>query len=73
MTDHIPDTRLVILLRAAMPPAGAAGPSRDMWPLVVKRSRKRQKWSWVDLALAAGAAAALVIRSEVIVLLTYYF
>jgi hypothetical protein len=72
MTDEIPDTRLGVLLRSAMPPVVAAGPSRDMWPLVVKRSRKRQKWSSVDLALAAGAVAALFIRSDVIVLLAYY-
>ena len=70
MTD---DTRLVALLRSAVPPVVTAEPSPDMWLRIVKRSRERQQWSWIDLGLAAAAAIALVMRPDLLMLLAYHF
>ena len=67
------DTRLLALLRSAVPPVVSAGPSRDVWSLVVKRSQERPKWSWLDVALAAGGAIALLIRPDLVMLLAYHF
>lgn len=71
MTD---DPRLVTLLRSAMPPIGTPTPSRDLWPRIVKR-RQGPVWSrsWLDLALAAGVAAALLMRPDWLSLLVYHF
>lgn len=68
-----PDSRVVALLRSAIPPVAPAGPARDMWPLVVSRSQQRPKWSWLDFGLAAGAALALWTRPDLLMLLAYYF
>ena len=67
------DTRVVALLRSAVPPVVTAGPSRDMWPLLVKRSQERPKWSWFDVGLAAGVSIALLIRPDLLMLLAYHF
>jgi hypothetical protein len=40
------DDRLAHLLRAALPPANAAGPSRDLWPRVASRLDARVRVSW---------------------------
>ena len=70
MTD---DTRLLALLRSAVPPVVTAEPSADMWSRVLGRSRQRQKWSWLDVGLGAGVVMALVMRPELLMLLAYYF
>lgn len=70
MTD---DTKIVALLRSALPPVVTAEPSPDMWPRIVKRSRERQPWSWVDIGLAAAVALALVMRPDLLMLLAYHF
>jgi len=67
------ETRLVALLRSAVPPVVTAGPSRDLWPLVVKRSEERPKWPWFDVALAAGVGVAFLMRPDLLVLLAYHF
>ena len=68
------DTRLMVLVRSAVPPAVVtAGPSRDLWPLVVKRGQERPKWSWLDAGLATGVAIALPIWPDVLLLLAYHF
>ena len=67
------DTRLRSLLRSAVPPIVTTAPSRDLWPLVVKRIHGRAKWSWLDAGLAAGAAIALLMRLDWLVLLAYCF
>jgi len=66
------DDRLVHLLRAALPPANAAGPSRDLWPRVASRIETRVRVSWLDLALAAVVAAALLARPAWLWLLAYH-
>ena len=56
------DERLQLLVREALRPAAVPGPSRDLWPLVVKRIRASAPWSWLDLSLAAALAIALLMR-----------
>jgi hypothetical protein len=70
MTD---DTRLLALLRSAVPPVVTAEPSANMWPRVLRRSRERPKWLWLDVGLGAGVVIALVMRPELLMLLAYYF
>lgn len=70
MTD---DTRLLVLLRSAVPPVVTAEPSPDLWPRILGRSRERRKWSWLDVGLVAGVVTALMMRPELLMLLAYYF
>jgi hypothetical protein len=67
------DTRLLDLLRSAVPPVVAPAPSIDRWPLVVKRHRERTEWSWMDAGLAAAVVATLLTRPDWLVLLAYHF
>ncbi|MBI1876603.1 MAG: hypothetical protein HYS05_22300 [Acidobacteria bacterium] len=60
-------------MRSAVPPVVTAGPSRDLWPLVVKQSQERPEWSWLDVGLAAGVIIALLIWPELLMLLAYHF
>ena len=66
------DDRIVHLLRAALPPARAARPSRDLWPEVASGMETRVRVSWLDLALAAAVAVALVMRPAWLWLLAYH-
>jgi hypothetical protein len=66
------DTRLLDLLRSAVPPVVAPAPSIDRWPLVVKRHRERTEWSWMDAGPAA-VVATLLTRPDWLVLLAYHF
>jgi hypothetical protein len=66
------DDRLAHLLRAALPPANAAGPSRDLWPRVASRLDARVRVSWLDLGVAAAVAAALLMRPAWLWLLAYH-
>lgn len=70
MTD---DTRILALLRSAVPPVVTAEPPRDMWPRIVKRSRDTARWSWLDVGLAAAVAIALLMRPDLLILLAYHF
>jgi hypothetical protein len=64
---------LLLLLRNAEPPVADAGPSRDLWPLVLARGHARWHPRWPDLALAAASAAALAFRPDLLLLLAYVF
>lgn len=64
------DERLEQLLRAAMPPAGAL--QRDLWPAVIDRLDRRQRWSSLDLGLAAAVAVTLLMKPEWLWLLAYH-
>ena len=66
------DDRLVHLLRAAVPPAGAAFPSRDLWPSVARGMEARLRLSWLDLGIAAVLAAALLVHPAWLWLLAYH-
>lgn len=58
MTD---DERLAGLLRAVFRPVPASPPARDLWPLVVRRSQARVRWSWLDFGLVLVVAVALLL------------
>jgi hypothetical protein len=66
------DDRLVHLLRGALPPAGAARPSRDLWPRVASRMQARFRVSWLDLGVAAAVAVALLMRPAWLWLIAYH-
>lgn len=67
------DSRLLELLRSAVPPVVPPASSVDRWPLVVRRQREGPGWSWLDAALAAAAAAALLMRPDWLLVLAYHF
>jgi hypothetical protein len=67
------DTRLLDLLRSAVPPVVAPAQSVDRWPSVVKRHRERFEWSWLDAGLAAVVVATLLARPDWLLLLAYHF
>jgi hypothetical protein len=69
MTDQ---DRLERLLRAAFPPPEARQPSRDLWPVILKRTGQPRAWSWLDLGMAAAVAAALLIFPDWLWLLAYH-
>jgi hypothetical protein len=48
------------------------GPSRDLWPAIVERSRAPAGWSWLDAGLAAIVALLLLLRPDWIWLLAYH-
>ena len=66
------DQRLETLLRAALEHGARRRPSRDLWPLIVERSRASAPWSWLDLAVAAVVAAALLMRPDWLWLLAFH-
>jgi hypothetical protein len=65
------DERLEHLVRSVLPPAAAPGPSRDLWPLIVKRSRV-PAWSWGDLGLAAVLITVLAVFPRWLLMLAYH-
>jgi len=69
MTD---DERLEELLRTALRSPTVRGPSRDLWPLIVKRSRARAEWPWLDLGIAAIVAVVLFSRPGWLWLLAFH-
>jgi hypothetical protein len=69
MTD---DERLERLLRSAFPQVPTQGPSRDLWPLVVRRSRAPVAGSWLDVGVAAVVAIMLLIFPQWLWLLAYH-
>lgn len=69
MTD---EERLRHLLHTAVQPAAVPGPSRDLWPLIVRRSEAPPARSWLDLGLAAVVAIALLIHPRWMWLLAYH-
>ena len=69
MTD---DARLREALRAVLRVTPPGGPSRDLWPAIVERSRARARWTWLDLAIAAIVLALLSLRPAWLWLLLYH-
>jgi hypothetical protein len=66
------DERLEHLLRAALQRANAPGPSRDLWPCIVRRSQVLVAVSWLDVGLAAVVAIVLLMRPGWLWLLAYH-
>ena len=69
MTDH---DRLKRLLRSALPPTAASGPSRDLWPSIAKPTRDQQGISWFDIGIAAVVGIFLLIFPDSLWLLAYH-
>jgi hypothetical protein len=69
MTD---DDRLEHLVRSAIPPVADAGPSRDLWPAIVNRSRAPVRWAWFDISVAALVVIALLMFPDRLWLLAYH-
>ncbi len=69
MTD---DTRLLALVRSALPPVLPAPPPADAWRRILEWNDRRPEWSWLDLAVAAAAAAVLLRRPDLLVVLAYH-
>jgi hypothetical protein len=69
MTD---EERLNELLRTALRSPTAQAPSRDLWPLIVERSRARPEWAWLDLGIAAVVAILLLLRPEWLRVLAFH-
>ena len=66
------DTRFLALVRAACPPVVSMPPPADAWRRIVERHDRRREWSWLDLAVAAAAAAFLLLRPDLLVVLAYH-
>ena len=66
------DDELHSLLRSALPAAADQAPDRDLWPEVVHRLQSRPQPHWMDIALAAGIAAALALVPQWFFLLAYH-
>lgn len=47
------DEELIRSLRARVPPADPAAPSRDLWPRLLQRTHQRPPWSLADWSAAA--------------------
>ncbi len=69
MRDH---DRLQRLLRSTFPPVAASGPSRDLWPSIVRPEQAPQHISWVDIGLGAIVAIGLLIFPDWLWLLAYH-
>jgi hypothetical protein len=70
MTD---EPRLREMLRSAMPPSTDGDPSRDLWPMVERKSFGWPTWSWIDLGLTAATALAVLLIPDAWFLLAYHF
>jgi len=71
----INDDQLSQLLRSALPAVEAvekAGPPRDLWPAVVRRSEGRTEMSSADWSLAAIVVIVLLIFPEWFWFLAYH-
>ena len=68
MTD---EERLRAFLRDVLPPVSTAGPSRDLWSAIAKRSPPGQ-WSWIDLSLAGALGAVFIWQPAWFVWLIYH-
>jgi hypothetical protein len=66
------DTSLAAVLRRAMPPVGDAAPARDLWPAIARRERPPARVLWLDAAVAAVAACALLARPDWLMFLAFH-
>lgn len=60
------------LLHSALPPIGAVTPARDLWPEVVRRSRRQARWTPLDSSLAAVIVLALLVFPKWFWFLAYH-
>jgi hypothetical protein len=72
MNDVNEEDLLRHLLQSALPPTGAVMPSRDLWPDVARRSRRRTRWTSLDSSLAAIIVLALLLFPKWFWFLAYH-
>jgi hypothetical protein len=65
------DDQISQLLRSALPAVDAGGPSRDLWPAVVRRGEALTQMSSVDWSMAALVVIVLFLFPEWFWLLAY--
>jgi hypothetical protein len=66
------EERIEKLLREALPVTAAPGPASDLWPEIVARAQAPERWSWLDLGIAAAVVLALLWRPGWLWLLLYH-
>ncbi|HUB29763.1 MAG TPA: hypothetical protein VL967_08700 [Terracidiphilus sp.] len=71
MNTHDED-RIRQLLKQTLAPAPDTGPSRDLWPSILRRLDARPSPPWFDWALAAGLALFIALFPTAIPLFLYY-
>jgi len=70
--NDINEENLRRLLQSALPPIGAATPDHDLWPEVVRRSRRQPRWTSLDSSLAAVIVLALLLFPKWFWFLAYH-
>ena len=66
------DEDVARLLRTALPPTSARGPSRDLWPIVAGLVRTSPPSSVLDLGIAVLAVILLVLFPRAAWLIAYH-
>jgi hypothetical protein len=66
------DEDLVTSLRSALPRVEGSGPSRDLWPAVIQRTRQPARWSTADWSAAAVIVATLLMFPKWFWFLAYH-
>jgi hypothetical protein len=65
--------RMTQLLRTAFPPVEDVGPSRDLWPAVLRKlDAKPGAPPWFDWVIAGGLLAFSVLAPATVPVLLYY-
>jgi len=66
------DRELRTFLKAALPPMRGERPSRDVWPLVARRTSTRTTWSLADWTAAATIGGGLLLFPKWFWFLAYH-
>jgi len=66
------DDQVTRALRAAIPRANLAAPSRDVWPSIVERTNRSPRWSLADWSAAAIVVVALLLFPKWFWFLAYH-
>jgi hypothetical protein len=66
------DERLQQQLWSALPSSADRRGANDLWPSVVERLQQRPGWTWIDMAVAALVATALLLFPESVFVLSYH-
>ena len=66
------DEELIRLLKSAVPPTASRGPSRDLWPEITGRVRRRPRSSAVDIGIAILTVVLLVLFPRAAWLIAYH-
>ena len=72
LNDELNDVELGRTLRASLPRATAEGPSRDLWPDVIRRARQPPRWSPADWSVAAVIIVSLLLFPKWFWFLAYH-